>query len=133
MDDLSGLRMDPSGIRLRTPALPCVVSGRDHPPLTVELASERAGIVSGKDDHSRPLVRVHPVTGRKCIWVTVKNMEYILVGGMALGVEASRDTLAELLSYGLATSDTENVYMYEHHWKAVSKYNMTLCINSCVL
>ena len=79
VDYLSGLRMDPNGIRLRTPASPCVVTGRDHPPLTVEVASERAGeIVSGKDDHSRPLVRVHPVTGRKCIWATPKNMEYIL-------------------------------------------------------
>ena len=44
---------------------------------------------------------------------------------MALDVEASRNTLEELLSYGLATTDTENVY--EHQWKAGKSSVIVLC------
>lgn len=117
IDHLSGVRMAPNGLRLRQPAAPCVVSGRDRPPLRVEPADERAGdYVPGKGDHSRPLVRVHPHTARKVIWATPKNMEYISVRGVALSVEESRTKLEQLLSYGInGTSDTQLVY--EHQWK----------------
>ena len=64
----------------------------------------------GKEDHSRPLVRVHPHTRRKVLWQTAKNMEYISVGGVVLEPEASRLKLEEILSHVLATTDTDLVY-----------------------
>jgi alpha-ketoglutarate-dependent taurine dioxygenase len=98
VDYLSGARMAPNGLRLAQPAAPCVVSGRDRPPLKVEPADARAGdYVPGKGDHSRPLVRVHPVSGRKVLWATPKNMETISVGGVELGVEESRAKLEQLM------------------------------------
>ena len=111
IDYMSGVRMAPNGLRLAQPAFPAIVSGRDRPPLKVERSAERAGAyVPGKEDHSRPLVRVHPHTGRKVLWQTAKNMEYISVGGVVLEPEASRLKLEEILSRVLATTDTDLVY-----------------------
>ena len=111
IDYMSGVRMTPNGLRLAQPAFPAIVSGRDRPPLKVERSAERAGAyVPGKEDHSRPLVRVHPHTGRKVLWQTAKNMEYISVGGVVLEPEASRLKLEEILSHVLATTDTDLVY-----------------------
>ena len=49
-------------------------------------------------------------TGRKVLWQTAKNMEYISVGGVVLEPEASRLKLEEILSHVLATTDTDLVY-----------------------
>ncbi len=95
--------MAPNGLRLAVAAKPSTVRGRE-------------GSVRGKEDHSRPLVRVHPPTSRKVLWATPKNMDHLEIGGHALPVDSSRAKLEELLQYGTATADTALVY--EHQWKA---------------
>ena len=98
IDYEAGVRMTPDGLRLAEPARPDAVRGR-----------------RGKAPHARPLVRVHPPTGRKVLWASPKNMDHLEVGGRALSVERSRARLAELLRYGTATGETPLVY--EHRWK----------------
>ena len=98
IDYEAGVRMTPNGLRLAEPA---------------RLDAERGR--RGKAAHDRPLVRVHPPTGRKVLWASPKNMDHLKIGGRALSVEQSRSALEELLHYGTATRETALVY--EHRWK----------------
>ena len=99
VDYEAGARMAPNGLRLNRACT----------------APPPEGSVRGKGVHSRPLVRVHPLTSRKVLWASPKNMDHLEIGGRALGVERSRATLEELMQYGTATQDTALVY--EHQWK----------------
>ena len=103
IDYQAGVRMAPNGLRLAVAAKPCA-------------SRDRVGSVKGKGDHARPLVRVHPMTSRKVLWATPKNMDHLEIDGRTLSVEHSRAKLEELLHYGTATGATELVYA--HHWKA---------------
>ena len=98
IDYEAGVRMTPNGLRLAEPARPDAARGR-----------------RGKAAHDRPLVRIHPPTGRKVLWASPKNMDHLEIGGRALSVEQSRATLEELLHYGTAAEETALVY--EHRWK----------------
>ena len=98
IDYEAGVRMTPNGLRLAEPA---------------RLDAERGR--RGKAAHDRPLVRVHPRSGRKALWASPKNMDHLKIGGRALSVEQSRAALEELLHYGTATQETALVY--EHRWR----------------
>ena len=98
IDYEAGVRMTPNGLRLAEPARP------DAPRYRHDTGA-----------HERPLVRVHPPTGRKVLWASPKNMDRLEIGRRVLSVEASRARLEELLQYGTATE--ESALVYEHRWK----------------
>ncbi|OWY59377.1 hypothetical protein B7486_74895, partial [cyanobacterium TDX16] len=60
-------------------------------------------------DVVRPLVRTHPVTGRKALWFSIEEITQI----DDLSYEASRELLLELIEH--MTSD-EHMY-YVHRWE----------------
>ena len=98
IDYEAGVRMTSNGLRLAEPARPDAPRDR-----------------RSKGAHERPLVRVHPPTGRKVLWASPKNMDHLEIGRRVLTVEQSRARLEELLQYGTATE--ESALVYEHRWK----------------
>ena len=98
IDYEAGVRMTPNGLRLAEPARPDAPRDR-----------------CSKGAHQRPLVRVHPPTGRKVLWASPKNVDHLKIGRRELIVEESRARLEELLQYGTATE--ESALVYEHRWK----------------
>jgi len=98
IDYEAGVRMTPNGLRLAEPARPDAPRDR-----------------RSKGTHERPLVRVHPSTGRKVLWASPKNMDHLESGRRVLTVEQSRARLEEVLQYGTATE--ESALVYEHRWK----------------
>jgi len=98
IDYEAGVRMTPNGLRLAEPARPDALRDR-----------------RSNGAHERPLVRVHPPTGRKVLWASPKNLDHLEIGRRVLTGEQSRARLEELLQYGTATE--ESALVYEHRWK----------------
>jgi taurine dioxygenase len=73
-------------------------------------------------DVVRPLVRVHPATGRKALWFSAR--EIVDVDGM--GVEATRDLLSGLVDRMVATPHV----VYRHDW---APGDLVVWDNRCLL
>ncbi len=60
-------------------------------------------------DVEQPLVRLHPVTGRRALYVS----EYIIKNFVGMDIPESQVFLAELVSHA-----TEDRFVYRHRWQA---------------
>lgn len=72
-------------------------------------------------DVSHPLVRTHPVNGRKALW---------LGGNMAVGIEGMEEKAATALIEALRAHSVEDRFVYAHRWR---EGDAVLWDNRCAL